>query len=65
MDDKGKLKEALFRKLETLSEEQLRSVDIYMDYLLNEMNKNFDNQKEDTFLKKLDEKRKNDRTKFL
>ncbi|WP_028978537.1 hypothetical protein [Sporocytophaga myxococcoides] len=65
MEDKEKLKEILFRKMEELSEEQLRSVDIFLDYLLNEMYTNSGNQKEDLFLKKLDEKRKNDRTKFL
>ncbi|MBO9700448.1 MAG: hypothetical protein J7604_09590 [Sporocytophaga sp.] len=65
MEEKERLKEMLFRKIEALSVEQLKALDIYLDYLQNDGNIKSGNPKEDSLLKKLDEKRENDRTKFL
>lgn len=65
MKEKDRLKEMLFRKIESLSEEQLKALDIYMDYLQKEANTKSDNITDDALFKKMDEKRKNDRTKFL
>ncbi|MCR6642933.1 MAG: hypothetical protein NVV82_29070 [Sporocytophaga sp.] len=65
MKEKDRLKEMLFRKIESLSEEQLKALDIYMDYLQKEANTKSDNITDDDLFKKMDEKRKNDRTKFL
>jgi hypothetical protein len=65
MKEKDRLKEILFRKIEALSEEQLKTLDIFMDYLQKEANIKSDNITDDALLKKMEEKRKNDRTKFL
>ncbi len=65
MKEKERLKEMLFKKIEALSEEQLRVLDIFLDYMQKEENIKSDNLAEDSLIKKLDERRKNDRTKFL
>ncbi|GAL86197.1 hypothetical protein MYP_3426 [Sporocytophaga myxococcoides] len=65
MKEKERLMEMLFKKIEVLSEEQLKALDIFMDFLQKEENLKSGNLTEDSLIKKLDERRKNDRTKFL
>lgn len=65
MEEKERVKEMLIRKIDALSEEQLKALEIYLDYLQNDVNIKSGNLKEDALLKKLDERRENDRTKFL
>jgi hypothetical protein len=62
--EKERLKEKILRKIEALSEDQLKVTDTFLEFLL-EDHTTSGNWYNDPLLKKLDAKRRNDRTRFL